>query len=272
MTSYELCSASSFLMMPAALAVCLVAFVTVGLVMTSLLWLAGWRVRPALLGLLVVGCSSAIGYAFFWIYLAGPEWGELATWVLVVIVAAYLIMTPTRLKVLELLRLPDLWIPLGLALFVGLFLTSITYFGVEDLPSRYSAGEVRFVEKQSGQVVCPTDDLNFVMRRLLLGGAPDYLIQREWVKRLSKGVSTWKLVLDKAARSTLADRPPLLAGIVLMFNSIVPDKYQFVYFMAMTSAASLVWVLAIWGLARTAGLTLVRTSALVAMIAFVYYF
>lgn len=255
MSTDGLCSATDFLMMPAALAACLMAFFAVGLVMASSLWHAGWRVPPAMLPLLVVGCASALGYGFFWVYLVSPSVGKLATLVLAVVVSAHFIEAPGRVKVLELLRLPDLWIPFALALSVGLFLTAITYVGVESL------------------AVCPADDTNFVNRRLLSSGSPDYMIQKLWADGLSNGFPPWNWVLDPAvSRSTVADRPPLLAGIVLLFNSIVPGKYVLVYFMAMTSVASLAWIPAIWGLARSAGLTLARASSLIVMLSFVYFF
>jgi len=205
--------------------------------------------------LLVVGCASALGYVFVWIYLASPVFGKLATLALVVIVFAQFIEARSREKVLVLIRLPDIWIPFALMLTVGLFLTAITYAGTE------------------GMTVCPTEDYNFVNKRLAVSGSPDYLIQTYWVGGLSGGSPPWNWILDPAvSRSTVADRAPLLAGIVLIFNSMVSGKYSFVYFMAMTSAASLAWIPAIWGLARLAGLTLVRAAALVITHAFVYYF
>lgn len=255
MTSGAICPPTSFLLMPAALAACLVAFIAVGIVIASALWNSGWKVRPPLMSLLVFGCGSALGYGFFWVYLANAVWGKLATLMLVVTVSAYFIEAPSRRRVTELIRIPDLWIPLGLCLSVGLFLTTITYVGAESYPA------------------CLEVDLYFVNRRLQDTGSPDYLIQKVWVDGLANGTPLWNQVLDPAvARTTVADRPPLLAGIVLIFNSLIPQTYRFAYFMAMTSSVSLTWIPAIWALARTSGLSLARTSALVVTLAFVFYF
>ncbi len=241
--------------MPAALAACLVVFVALGIVIASALSDAGWKVRPSLVSLLIFGCSSALGYSFFWVYLANPVWGKLATLMLVVTTSAYFIEVPSRRGVIKLLQIPDVWIPLGLCLSVGLFLTTITYLGAESYPA------------------CLEESVNFVNRRLQDTGSPDYLLQKVWVDGLTNGTPPWNLVVDPAvARTTVADRPPLLAGIVLTFNSLIPQTYRFEYFMAMTSAASLAWIPAIWALARTAGLSLARSSALVVTLAFVFYF
>jgi hypothetical protein len=253
-----MCSAASFLMMPLALTVSLVAFFAVGLVIVSLHLRSDWRVPPSLLALLVVACASAVGYGFFWIYFINPLWGRLTTVALVTFLFSCLIEAPSRMKVLRLFWLPDLWIPFALMLSAGLFLTAIAYLGVDS------------------KTVCPNEDLLFVLRRLIppgTGAGPDYLIQKHWVDGLSGGFPPWNMVLDPdGARTTVADRAPLLAGIVLMFNSLIPGSYRFVYFMAITSAASLAWIPAIWSLARSAGLNLTRTTALIATLTLLFYF
>lgn len=247
------CSLAGYLFIPAVFAVCLVALLAIGLALTFVLWHGGWRVRPALLPMLVIGCSSALGYGFFWLFLANPTIGKYTT-ILIVVAAAY-VLVARRTTVVDIWRLPDLWIPLILMLLVGLFLTSITYVGIEE------------------GAVCPLYDPSFVLRRLILAGSPDYLIQKIWMDRLWAGTpSPWNTVLEEVSLSTLADRPPLLAGIALMFKKFTGGYAPQGYFMAMSSAASLAWVPAIWGLARTAGLTLARSSALIATLAFVYFF
>ncbi len=249
--NFVLCSLQLY---PAAFIVCLVAFFSVGLVMTSMLWHIGWRVRPSLLALLVVGCSSALGYGFFWLYLASPIVGKLATFALVAALPFYFLIHSSRMKIKELIRLPDLWIPFVLVFSAGLFLTAITYAVVEH------------------GAVCHKNDTRFVERQFAAGGA-DYLIQDFWANSMTQGSPPWHAVLDpQNARTVVSDRPPLLAGIVLIFKSLVPEAYAFVYYMAMTSVASLAWIPAIWGLARTAGLTLARTSALIVTLTFVFYF
>lgn len=269
------CSFSS-LIMPMAIALCLASFFAVGLAIISCLRRLEKLSRSPLATILVVGATSACGYLFFLIYFLSSTAGIIATLLLLVFVFTSFCLPRSRKNALEIIRLPDFWVPFILSILAGVFISSITYIGVEKRVVDVwqvdpVTSKIDFGGKQKN-AVCPIYDANFVHRRTI-GGSPDYLIQLLWVNGLSNDNPPWNVVLDEnVARSTVADRPPLLAGVVLLFNSIVPNNLKYIYFMAMTAAASLAWMPAVWGLVRTAGLSLKRSTAFTSTVIFIYYY
>jgi hypothetical protein len=92
--------------------------------------------------------------------------------------------------------------------------------------------------------------------------------------KLKEGQSIWNLVQDHY-QTTAADRPPLLAGIVLPIVRLAPWGMWQLAFVAAASAAQLTWVAASWGVLRTLGLD-VRKAAigivLLAQASFIFWF
>lgn len=251
----QLCMPSSYAALAVLFLLCLGSLLGIGAACAAWLGSKGWLRAAHLVPLVAVGGAALVGYAFFWAYLFSPVVGRLLSIGLGLGMFIALADQSSRTSLCTTIRQRDVWVPFSLMGALGLLYIAITYAGVLDRPS------------------CAGADVLFVTDRLLGTGSPDYLIQKMWVDGLFRGYAPWNNVLDPdLSRTTVADRPPLLAGMTLSFYSFIPAPLQFFYFMAMTSAASMGWIAAVWSLARSAGLSASRTTALVVCMSLTYYF
>jgi hypothetical protein len=206
--------------------------------------------------ILIVGLTSLLGLITFWLYYLSPIVGIIFSYLLIIWFLAEIISPINSHNLLIFLKQVDIGAPLLLIIFVGLLYQALIYLG--------SPANSHFCWSST-----------HIFDRLVFAGSPDYLIQFSWVELLYSGQSPWNVLLDPlVARTTLADRPPLLAGTALILDPIFhgPGNIRLIYFLTATSAASLSWITAIWGLCRLANLSILRTMALCIALSFVYYF
>lgn len=235
-------------------AISFVLLVTPG-VLACVPWLRRKALKPSYVPLIGFGVIALGGYLFFWVFLASHAIGKLLSFgALILLVLVYL--DPFLRKVLfAVLSARDILIPYLLIFVIGLFYTAVAYIGYFDAN------------------VCAHDNVSFIRDRLLPTASPDYLIQRIWVDKLFAHASPWNIVLDPdLSRTTLADRPPVLAGIALMFFTAVPQALEHYYFMAITTVASLSWIAAIWVIAREVKLSSARSVLFVLALSQTFYF
>lgn len=250
-----LCTPSSYAALAAIFLLCLGGILGVGTACAAWLTQNGWVRSVHLTPLVAVGGASLVGYAFFWAFLYSTVFGRLLSVGLALGILIAVTDRNARSALARTVRDRDVWIPFCLMALIGMLYFGVTYLGVFN------------------RNVCAATDVMFVTDRLLGTGSPDYLIQKMWVDGLFRGSPPWNNVLDPdLSRTTVADRPPLLAGIALSVYSLIPEKLQFYYFMAITSAASMGWVAAVWALARISGLPPTRAMALVLSLGLTYYF
>lgn len=85
----------------------------------------------------------------------------------------------------------------------------------------------------------------FIVNRLALNASPDYMIQMLWSTLLDSGAPFAKLSGD-FHKTTIMDRPPLLAGMALIFRPMATEATFFYLFMANAILAQLSWVSLLW--------------------------
>lgn len=88
-----------------------------------------------------------------------------------------------------------------------------------------------------------------IVERFNLHMSPDYLIQYQFGNLLTEGIKFWGLAID-SYNTTLADRPPLLAGMSLLFNALIPESHRFYFFMPAAFFAQLSWISFVWLMLR----------------------
>lgn len=141
---------------------------------------------------------AVMGYISVWLMLIHKILGYIYLLIVFYLFIKEFKNTNTRTSIILFSKQPDLFIPLILLLFVGLYFITLTY----------------------GLVYPSISELGLDYKAILLklvnidAGSPDYLLQKSWHDKLINGKNVWNSVLDPLiAESTLADRPPLLGGI-----------------------------------------------------------
>lgn len=214
------------------------------LVPGAALWLrVADRVRvPAPLSLLLALAASAVaGYATFWLYLASPRAGRVASWALVGASVALLVVPRERRRLAGWLRDPEVAIPATLLAGSAYFaLTWYLAFVPNPPPKSWS-----WITHAYGRVWIPDASLPLVVAHKVSHGTP--------------------LHAGAFAADTLA-RTPLQAGIVLVeypawrwLESVLPGAVTVLYETLGVVLQSF-WVAAAWGLARALGFGRARAA------------
>lgn len=211
---------------------------------------------PKLISLFCFGLISLFGYLFFLIFNADVKTAKIIGFLPLFIVIIFYCKKSFRNDIVSVLSHKDIYIPLLLMFIIGLFYLSIINIG--------------YIEEYK----CAGKNLSFIANRLFgEHSSPDYLIQKWWIDNLFNGRSPWGLFVDpNHGKTLLSDRPPMLAGIVLIYYSWVPPKLGFHFFMAMTTTLSLSWIPAMWAILRTAKLPLLRSLLFIFTLSQTYYF
>lgn len=204
--------------------------------------------------LFAFGVAAACGYFIFWVYYLNDVAGKLVSFGALILLLTVYLDPYLRKVIVAILLAREVKIPLLLTFGLGIFYTAVSYIGYFDAKE------------------CAGENVTFILQRTV-PGSPDYLIQRLWADRLYANMTPWNIVLDPdMARTTMADRPPVLGGIALLFFAMVPRSLEHLYFMAITTIASTSWIAALALVCREARLGLDRTTLFVLAVSQTFYF
>lgn len=226
----------------AATAVPLVALPVI--VLGAALWLrVADRVRtPAPLSLLLaLAVAGLVGYATFWIYLASPRAGRVASGGLLVASLLLVVVPRERRRIVAWLRDPEIAIPATLLAGSAYFALTWYLAFVPNPPPR----NWNWLSQAYARLWIPDSGLPLLVAMKLHAGVP-----------LHTGLF---------AADTLA-RTPLQAGLVLIeypvwlaLDRLAPDADTLLY-VAFGVVVQSLWVAAAWGLARSLGLGRARAA------------
>lgn len=209
------------------------------LVCASLLNERTWCERSLVLLGGFAGVALA-GYVAFWAWLARPVFGR--AWTAVVMAAAAGMTWRRRRQVLATLRDDDVWIPLLLALLVGVLYIALLHLYRADF-SLDILSRLRYMPAMPGD-----NELPRRFADLLIFGIHPHRLFNEWLS---------------------SDRPPLQVGLILLNAPIARAIGA-----PMTTAAhaagiwfQLFWLPAMWALLRRLGFEIRQTAALAAVTA-----
>lgn len=213
------------------------------------------------------GISVLIGYLFFYLYYISPIIGYLSSWAMTIFILIYVFKKDRARALWKMIGSFEVKTPIILMFFVGLLYIAYLYsgrFGWQDFTS--------------------PEDRGFILARIgAIKGSPDYLQQKMIATFLMNGSSFWNQVLD-TYQTTLADRPPTLAGVGLMMPTIgrfwssseLPDLLYhslFYYqFMVVSTIAQLIWIPVLWRIFRLSSLTRAQSATLLIVFAHTGFF
>ena len=194
-------------------------------------------------GLVLLGGFAGValaGYVAFWAWLAGPVFGR--AWTAVVMAAAAGMTWRRRRQVLATLRDDEVWIPLLLALLVGVLYIALLHLYRADF------------------------SLDVLSRaRYMLAMPVDNELPRRFADRLIFGVHPHRLFNEWLS----SDRPPLQVGVILL-NAPIARAIGAPMATAEHAAGiwfQLLWLPAMWALLRRLGFAIRQTAALTAVTA-----
>jgi hypothetical protein len=190
-----------------------------------------------------LGISCFWGYLFFWIYYFSPFLGRMCSILIFICIILCFIFSSIRKSIFNSLNCKEVYIPVLLMLVIGVYYLSTLYMGSDGQHAYYSKG---FIADRLGAAAV---------------GKTDYLIQKIMADTLYCGNTIWNLVLAPSSGSTLADRPPVLGGITLIYYHIFPMKLF--YYTAISTVASMIWVPAVWSLCRISKLSVLYSIVLI---------
>jgi hypothetical protein len=211
---------------------------------------------PKFIPLFCFGLISLLGYLFFFIFYFDYTIAKTIGLIPLLSISALYFIGTYRKIIISVLSNKDIYIPFILMFVLGFLYLSIIYIGYVD------------------EYKCAGKNLSFIVNRLFQeNSSPDYLAQKLWIDNIFNGRSPWGIFVDpNHGKTLLSDRPPMLAGIVMIYYSWIPANLGFHFFMAMTTVLSLSWISAMWAILRTANLPLLRTALFIFALSQTYYF
>lgn len=258
-----LCYSSSHILVVVYFIACFIPLMFTGALFSEKVVDAGYCSKK-LASLACFAIISVFGYIAAWCFLAHMILGNIFVTGFFIYSIYMLYQKEQRDRVKLFIKDADIFIPLVLTFLIGLYYIAISYGDVYPnvIGDKYDKNNVEIVN---------TD------------GAPDYLIQFKWMKYMIRGNSPWHKVLDpEIGKTTVADRPPLMAGITSLyyspslllkplFSKSCRSNLDLYYFMAVTTLLSLMWIAAAWGLLRTIGFSHQKTILSIFCLAHVYF-
>lgn len=233
---------TSVLVWPLVLAASLGGFLLPGLLGAGLLARRG-SVPGTAVALTAVALSSALGYAAFWAYLAGPGVGRLASFVVTAAGVAGVLASPAARRLLAgTLRSPAVALPLALLFLVALFYNAVLFASASTTPVELRART--HLMRNDGLPI--DNDLPRLLADRLADGRDPRPIYPEWQS---------------------SDRPPLQTGAVLLQRPFASALgIEALHYQLLASALQCSWVAAVWALAaafrfRPAGTALALAAA-----------
>ena len=209
---------------PLVLAASLVGFLLPGLVGAALLARRG-AVPDTAVPLTAVALSSALGYAAFWAYLAGPGVGRAASFVVSAAAVAVLAAVPAARRLLaRSVRSPAVAVPLALLFLVALFYNAVLFASASTTPVDLRART--HLMRNDGLPI--DNDLPRLLADRLDDGRDPRPIYPEWQS---------------------SDRPPLQTGAVLLQRPLASALgIEALHYQLLASALQCSWVAAVWAL------------------------
>ena len=232
---------SSVLVWPLVLGASLAWFLLPGLLGAAALSRRG-VVPETAVALTAVALSSALGYAVFWAYLAGPGAGRVASLAGTAAAAVALSRPGARRLLARTVRSPAVAVPLGLLFVVALFYNAILFAHASSTPVELRART--HLMRNDGLPI--DNDLPRLLAARLAEGRDPRPIYPEWQS---------------------SDRPPLQTGAVLLQRPFASALgIEALHYQLLATALQCSWVAAVWALGaafrfRPAGTALALAAA-----------
>lgn len=258
-----LCSFPSYILIALYFIAVFTPFIFIGLFYTQKIIKAGYG-TPKQASLMCFAVISIAGYIAAWCFLTHMIIGNIFVTSFFIYSIYLIAQKQNRMDVKDFIKDFDIFIPLVMILLIGLYYIAISYGDVYTniIGDKYNQQGVEITDKP---------------------GSMDYLIQFKWMKYMVRGKTPWSQVLDPTiGKTTVADRPPLMAGIASLYYSpsliLKPlftrdcgSNIDIYYFMAITTLLSLMWIPAVWALLRTISFSQKKSMILILCLAHVYF-